>query len=242
MTSQEIKYMDLTLPGAAANLALDEALLDACETGAGPQVLRFWESPEYFVVVGYGNQIGLEVDVEECRAHGVPILRRCSGGGTVLQGPGCLSYTLVLRITDKGPLENIARTNRYVMDRHKEALSHALGQPVHVQGITDLSVGPLKFSGNAQRRKRAALIFHGTFLLDFDISRVERLLPMPSKEPHYRGNRSHETFLANLKVPAAVIKEALQSAWDARNPLTEVPDTRALVKEKYGCADWNWRF
>lgn len=242
MTSQEIKYTDITLPGAAANLALDEALLDACETGVGPQVLRFWESPEYFVVVGYGNQIGLEVDVDECQARGIPVLRRCSGGGTVLQGPGCLSYTLILRITDSGPLENIVQTNRYIMDRNKEALSQALGWPVQVQGITDLSLDSLKFSGNAQRRKRRALVFHGTFLLNFDLSLIEQLLPMPSKEPDYREKRSHETFLTNLKVPAATVKDALRSAWGARTPLTEVPDICALVREKYGRAEWNWRF
>src|ERR1041384_3554800 len=94
-----MKLLDLTLPTPAENLACDEALLDACEGGAADEVLRFWESSTPFVVVGYGNKVAREVNVAACEARGIPILRRCSGGGTVVQGPGCLSYALVLRIT-----------------------------------------------------------------------------------------------------------------------------------------------
>ena len=103
-----MKWLDLTLPSPAENLACDEALLDWCENGKGDEVLRFWEPREHFVVVGYANKIANEVNVAACEKRGIPILRRCSGGGTVLQGPGCLNYTLVLRITDDGPLRNIS--------------------------------------------------------------------------------------------------------------------------------------
>src|ERR1019366_4870445 len=94
--------LDLTLPTPAENLACDEALLDACEAGRHPPVLRFWESPEHFVVVGYSNPVATEVNVEACQAAGVPILRRCTGGGTVVQGPGCLNYALILPIEMEG--------------------------------------------------------------------------------------------------------------------------------------------
>jgi len=36
-----MRHLDLTLASAAANLACDEALLDACDDGSGPEVLRF---------------------------------------------------------------------------------------------------------------------------------------------------------------------------------------------------------
>ena len=93
--------LDLTLPSPAANLACDEVLLDACEEGSGPEVLRFWEPREYFVVAGFSNSVVREANLEACRHIGVGVFRRCSGGGTVLQGPGCLNYSLALKIAGR---------------------------------------------------------------------------------------------------------------------------------------------
>src|SRR5689334_4783234 len=93
-----MKLLDLTLPTPEENLACDEALLDRCDEGVGPAVLRFWQPQQYFVVVGYSNRVEREVNQEVCQARGIPILRRCSGGGAVLQGAGCLNYSLILRI------------------------------------------------------------------------------------------------------------------------------------------------
>ena len=50
-----MEYLDLSLPTPAGNLACDEALLDLCETQETLEILRFWESPQHFVVLGYGN-------------------------------------------------------------------------------------------------------------------------------------------------------------------------------------------
>jgi lipoate-protein ligase A len=152
--------LDATLPSPAANLACDEALLDACEGDSGAEVLRFWEPREYFVVAGFSNAVAREADLEACRRSGVRVLRRCSGGGTVLQGPGCLNYSLVLKIASRPELETIPAANRHIMGRHREALSAALGRQVEVCGVTDLAISGRKFSGNSQRRKRRALLFH----------------------------------------------------------------------------------
>ncbi|MGZ4965007.1 MAG: lipoate--protein ligase family protein [Limisphaerales bacterium] len=234
-------YLDRTLDSPAANLALDEALLDQCEDG-GSEVLRFWESPEYFVVLGYANQVEIEANVPACRERNVPILRRCSGGGTVLQGPGCLNYSLVLNFENNPKLQTIPGANCQIMKRNAEALRTACGLDAEVCGITDLAVGALKFSGNAQRRKRRALIFHGTFLLTFNLQLVSELLRSPSKEPEYRAGRAHGKFIMNLHVDAALIRKALRSAWGANDELQAVPDITTLVQEKYSTDEWNLKF
>jgi lipoate-protein ligase A len=117
-------------------------------------------------------------------------------------------------------------------------LSALLGRPVRVQGHTDLSLGGLKFSGNAQRRKRHALIFHGTFLLGLDLSLMEKFLPMPSRQPDYREDRPHRLFLTNLPVPAETVKDALRQLWSATTTLEVVPDCQRLITEKYSRDDW----
>ncbi|MFN7141432.1 MAG: biotin/lipoate A/B protein ligase family protein [Limisphaerales bacterium] len=264
-----MKLLDLSLPSPAENLALDEALLDWCESGQGEETLRFWESPQVFVVVGYANKVDLETNRAACEAANVPILRRCSGGGTVVQGPGCLNYNLVLNIEANPELQTIPQTNNFVMERQRKAmegvmkgameywsngvlekqnnsttpsLQHSAPPPPLVRGHTDLALGNLKFSGNAQRRKRHFLVFHGTFLLNFDLPLISRLLRMPSKEPDYRENRSHEQFITNLQIPADQIKAALRDIWSAREPLTQIPDYQTLVRERYSRPEWNLKF
>jgi lipoate-protein ligase A len=239
-----MKYLDLTLPSAAENLACDEVLLDRCEVGLAGEVIRFWEPRSPFVVAGYANQVKREVDLAACRRLGVPVLRRCSGGGTVLQGPGCLNYSLVLQIQAAAPTKSISETNRFILERHAAVFQALLGKQVQIQGQTDLAVGNLKFSGNAQRRRHKSLIFHGTFLLDFDLSLVAKVLPMPSKQPEYREGRSHQEFLVNLHVSAAAVKAALMEAWGARETLAEPPmeQIAKLVREKYSTEEWNLKF
>lgn len=239
-----MKYLDLTLPAPAENLACDEALLDQCDAGASDEVLRFWEPAEYFVVVGYANRVATEVNPLFCRSRGIPVLRRCTGGGTVLQGPGVLNYSLILRIDPAGPVRSIGSTNDYVLEKLQAALAPALGAAVRARGQTDLAIEGLKICGNAQRRKKDALLFHGSFLLNLDFALLEQTLPLPSKQPDYRANRSHTDFLQNLRISPALIKSTLRQAWDARQPLAEIPirPIQDLVREKYALAEWNEKF
>jgi len=239
-----VKYCDLTLPTPAENLACDEALLDMAESGAAGDLLRVWDGGHYFVVVGYGKKANVEVDLPFCRLNTIPILRRCTGGGTVLQGPGCLNYTLVLRMAGSENLGSITATNNFILKRHQTALATLLKAPIEMRGHTDHAIGGLKFSGNAQRRKKDFLIFHGTFMLHLDISLIEKALPVPAKQPDYRLNRSHSDFLVNLKAPASRIKAALAKCWGATERLERIPFDRitTLVRDKYSRDDWNFRF
>jgi lipoate-protein ligase A len=234
--------LDRTLPTPAENLACDELLLDQAEAGECQETLRFWEPQEYFVVVGYASKVAAEVNAAACARLGIPILRRCSGGGAVLEGPGCLNYALVLRI-DKD-LGGISSSNRVIMGRHQQALTQALGRQVEVQGVTDLTLAGRKFSGNSQRRKRRFVLFHGTFLLEFDISLIERCLLLPKRQPDYRRDRTHLDFLVNLQQPAQSVKQVLRATWQAYQPLDELPWPRldALACEKYSRPEWNLRY
>jgi lipoate---protein ligase len=252
-----MQFLDLTFPTPAENLAGDEVLLDWFEENGGDGLLRFWEPTNYFVVLGYGNQVATEVNASACEAEGIPILRRCSGGGTVLQGPGCLNYSLVLKIEEHGPLANITAANRFIMERNRQGIEKECRMQnaecrIGIRGCTDLALNPgpttldpsLKFSGNAQRRRKHFLLFHGTFLLQFDLALIDRFLRMPSKEPDYRQRRSHKDFLTNLALPADAVKRALRDAWGAAAALEVVPrDAIALLaRDKYVTAEWNFKF
>lgn len=238
--SASLQLLDLTLPTPAENLACDEALLNACEEQGGT-ALRFWESPVPFVVVGYGNEVVREVNVTACAADAVPVLRRCSGGGTVLQGPGCLNYAVVLEIAADPALATVSGANKLILHRNAAALSELLGGPVGICGDTDLVWRGFKFSGNAQRRRRTHLLFHGTILLGFDLALVGRYLPQPSRQPDYRQARPHCEFIANLGLSTSALKRAVTEVWQADTMLVSWPEeeTRRLVRERYSLAEWN---
>ena len=252
-----MKVLDLTLTSPAENLACDEALLDWCEESEGDEILRFWESPEPFVVVGYANKLSTEVNVAACDAKKIPVYRRCSGGGTVIQGPGCLSYALVLRIKEKSPLAGITTANQFIMERNRQAIQSLFPGPetpdakpqISVRGHTDLAINSQpstlnKFSGNSQRRRKNYLLFHGTFLLDFDLRLISECLNMPSKQPDYRSDRGHGDFVTNLHIGADDVKAAMQETWNVKSVLKSPPldKVSALVKERYSSRDWNWKF
>lgn len=237
----KIYLLDATLQTPEENLALDEALLEECHAG-GPEVLRFWESPRPFVVLGLSGRVDQEICKEACRQDDIPILRRISGGGTVLQGPGCLSYTLVLSKTRHQAMTSIEGTHAYILDTFCRAL-RAFHPEIRRKGISDLAIYNHKISGNAHRRLRHAILFHGTLLYNFPLALMERYLRMPSRQPTYREERPHISFVRNLKVDPQDIKRALAAAWGVEKEMTDWP--RALVAElvgqRYALSSWNIR-
>lgn len=238
-----MRYVDRTFPTPEHNLACDEALLELCEAGGAP-VLRVWEPAAPFVVLGYASPSAADVDLAACRARRIPVLRRISGGGTVVQGPGVLNFSVVLPLSAARELRTIAGTTRYVLHRHRDALQPLLSQPVALEGSSDLTVAGRKFAGHAQRRRGQHVLFHGSLLLAADLRLIGQLLPLPGRQPAYRDGRSHADFLANLRLPADTVKAALQHAWGATEHAVRLPDDRidALVAQHYALDAWNYRF
>jgi lipoate-protein ligase A len=233
--------LDLTLADAAANLALDEALLLAAEEADGPEVLRFWELPSYAVVVGAGGSVAIDVNVAACAAEGVPILRRASGGGTVVIGPGCLCFSLVLAYDSAPGLADIRASNRYVLDRVANALLPLVA--ARFEGTSDLAVNGVKVSGNSQQRKRRHFLHHGTILCGFAVERLAKYLHAPERQPEYRRNRPHAEFVGNLPATTAAVKRLLAEEFRPEGAYGTAPEevTRRLVSERYEREEWNLR-
>jgi lipoate-protein ligase A len=231
-------FLDRTLPTLAENLALDEALLlDAVRGGA--EVLRVWQWPELAVVLGAGGRIADDVHEERCRADGVALVRRSSGGGTVLLGPGCLLYTVVIAYQRNPAFTQIIPSYRYILSRIVAGL-RAVAPHLDVRGSSDIADMERKVSGNAQQRKRTHLLQHGTLLYDFDIARIADYLKAPPRQPDYRRQREHRDFLTNLPTDADTLKRCLRTAWGAVGELACVPTDllRQLVVDKHSRDEW----
>jgi lipoate-protein ligase A len=234
--------LDHTLPTPAENLALDEALLLTAEAGQGGEVLRFWEQSNFAVVLGAGCKLGDDLDEARCLADGVPILRRSSGGGTVLLGPGCLCFSLVLAYERSPLLREVPFSYAYILERLREALTGLLPN-IERAGTSDLMAAGRKFSGNAQQRKRHFLLHHGTLLYGFPLERISDYLRIPQRQPQYREGRSHGEFVCNLPVSGEELKHRLRAVWEAHEELTgwTADAVRELVETKYARPEWTRR-
>ena len=248
--------LDLTLDTPAANLALDEALLDACAEGELPTggLLRIWESPQTMVVVGRASKLAQEVDLATCEQLNLPVLRRISGGMAIVAGPGCLMFAVVDRLSPQTGT-NVDQLHHYAM-RHLTASLQRLGLSATHAGTCDIATlggdtlnsaalgsdsQPCKVSGNSLRLGRNAFLYHGTFLYDFDLPLIERCLRPPPRSPDYRQGRPHQTFVANLPTSREPLIDSLINTWQAYALLPTWPQQRVarLVQERYGLTSWN---
>lgn len=200
-----LRWLDLSLSNPAGNLRLDDDLLQA-----GTAVFRVWESADECVVLGHSGDPERDAHVGECARIGAPVIRRCSGGGAVVIGPGCLNYSLVLPFEWNPGWRDVAVSMRWVMDRIRAGLRVP---GLRREGMGDLALHGLKVSGNAQRRTAHAFLHHGTLLYNFDSQRAERLLKEPVRQPAYRAGRTHRDFLGNLPIGVDEVKARLIDTW-----------------------------
>ena len=238
-----MKTLDQSYEEPAMNLACDEILLNEVDSATREATLRFWEPKLPFVVIGYGNNIHRECLVESCKQNKIQIFRRLSGGGAVLQASGCLNYSLILPISAKEGTKNIGSTNCHVMKTHQRAFTEALNRKVTIEGHTDLALNGLKFSGNAQKRTKNALVFHGTFLLNLDFELLDQSLQMPSVEPSYREGRSHDKFCTNIPLTVDSVKNLIKHAWQSKGAAKPADREKIyqLTNAKYNQKEWIYR-
>jgi lipoate-protein ligase A len=238
----DLAFLDETLPTVEENLALDEALLIEADEGRSGPLLRFWMPDGLAVVLGASRRIARDVNVEACRSDRVPIVRRSSGGGTVVIGPGVLNATVVLPQSAAPGLGAVDTAQRFVLDRMAAALSHRVPD-IEVRGSGDLVLQDRKVAGSAQRRLKHWFLVHISLLCEFPLERVSRYLLEPDRQPSYRGGRVHGEFLRNLEAPRRIVGEVIRQAWcppHLPSPVAGVPREllENLLAERFANRSW----
>ncbi len=234
--------LDLTCASVDLDLALDEALLIEADAGRSGRVLRFWEPADFALVMGASCRIGDDIRVDLCRADGVPIFRRTSGGGTVVVGPGALNVSVILPESAAPGLSAVDGAHRYVLDGIARSI-RGVGPQVKLEGRGDLVLEDRKCGGSAQRRLKRWFMVHCSILYDFSIERIVRYLTIPPRQPEYRQGRSHEDFLRNLGLPRNILMDVIRGGFSA-GPLSSRPPAvpsavlEGLLAEKFANPTW----
>lgn len=253
-------FWDHSYPTPEENLAFDEAVLEWMDnqTNSDAELLRLWQMPKRCVVIGRSSKVSLEVNQFACQQDDVPIYRRMSGGASIVAGPGCLMFSLLLSLERRPNCRGLDGAHHTVMSRMREALCcafKAIGSDaqVGIQGICDLTIDGRKISGNALRIKRNWLMYHGTLLINMPLEWIEHYLLEPPKQPEYRQGRKHREFVESLTKsiadPSRLIQEfssALKTQWEAIHSWNQHPfaaahetSTQDWVRRRYGDPAWH---
>lgn len=124
----------------------------------------------------------------------IPVIRRFSGGGTVVVDENTLFVTFICQREAHAFQPFPEPILRWAEEIYKEVFQH----PQFCLRENDFVLGQHKCGGNAQYIKKDRWLLHTSFLWDFEERSMAYLLH-PPKTPLYRAGRTHEEFLCRLK-------------------------------------------
>ncbi len=179
------RLLKLEVKDAFTNMAIDEAVLTARIAGKVPSTLRFYRWNPSAVSIGRFQDLHNEVHVENCRKHGIDIVRRITGGGAVYHDyDGEITYSVVVDGKDLGYADmDIVSAYKTVCLGLVEA-AKILGitaefNPLNAKQCPNLTIKGKKISGSAQSYKRNILLQHGTFLVELNHEKMFTFLKVP---------------------------------------------------------------
>ena len=207
-------------------------------------VFLLWQNDPAVIVGSYQN-ICREVHVESLRRLGIPVVRRCTGGGTVYHDLGNVNYTYITQadggVSYDGVLLPVIR-----------ALND-IGVPARKNRTCDIAIGDLKISGSAQRMTKGRLLHHGTLLFSSDLEVLDRITTRRKNDCFQsRGTQSAICTVTNIREHLAspmTIEEFQDRLLGQMVPpgcphLTLTAEQEAEVcrlrDEKYRSWEWTW--
>lgn len=177
--------------GAPQRLTFFLAAEEYLANSAAEDLFFTWQSPPT-VICGRNQIIENEVNLDYCRAHGIAVVRRKSGGGCVYSDTGNVMLSYIT--PDKGVEEVFARYLQMVAGALRD-----LGFDAVTTAHNDILVGDRKVSGNACFALPNATIVHGTMLYDLDFDALEKATTPSEAKLAKHGVQSVRQRVVNLK-------------------------------------------
>ena len=190
------RVLDTGLRPAAQNIALNRALLEARQADEIPSTLRFLRfTPS--ALLGYHQSAEQELNLDYCKANGIAVQRRITGGGAIYFDETQIGWELYLHRRDVGTTDMQAISKR-ICHAAATAIS-ALGVDARYRPRNDIEVDGRKISGTGGAFDGNALLFQGTLLVEFDVEKMLRVLRIPAEKLSDKAIASARERVANLK-------------------------------------------
>jgi lipoate-protein ligase A len=176
-----------------------------------------------YVCIGFHQDAEHEVDLEFCRANGIPVFRRDVGGGAVYLDGGQLFFQMVLRRGDaRIPASREAFYRKFlspVVDIYRR-----LGIPARYKPINDVIAGSRKISGSGVGEIGGCVVFVGNLIVDFNYEMMTRVLKVPDEK--FR-DKVHKTLRENLSTIRRELGDGRAAQWTEER-------LNALMIEEFG--------
>ena len=250
---------------AAMNMAIDEAMLLTQKASFQP-TLRFYDWLQPSFSFGYFQRIAEEVDVAACDTHGIELVRRMTGGGTVVHGWD-VTYTIIVPHGCGGLSKDIsaaycAISNCLIngLQRLGIDVAHQIEKPLAGNAPNICLTNPAqydtllngkKIAGVSQRRNQSGVMYQGYIALDLPTSDV---LVLASKQVGFDRVAAGQSTAINQCRSAPIYRNQLEDAValgfgktlsiqfvDAELLPQEIETAELLAQTKYGSAEWNFR-
>ncbi|PON56795.1 Biotinyl protein ligase (BPL) and lipoyl protein ligase (LPL), catalytic domain containing protein [Trema orientale] len=197
------------------------------------------------IVMGISGGAAELLDIKSVLRDGIPVIRRFTGGGTVIVDSGTVFVTLICNKEAVTGLQPYPRPIMFWSGLFYAKVFHGIGD-FHLRE-NDYVFGTRKFGGNAQSITKNRWIHHTSFLWDYDVRNMA-YLKHPKRAPEYRLARDHLEFVCRMKeyMPRAVFidktVEVLETDFSVRsiepNGLASLlntefcPSTRLLTRQE----------
>jgi len=212
----------------ATNMAVDEAIVSAVVEGASSPTLRFYAWSPPCLSLGR-NQPLADANLEACRAAGMDVVRRPTGGRAILHTDE-LTYSLSLRQSDPRATGDVVESYRRLSEgllaglrRLGVEVAQATGRRKPASELTaicfespsdyEITVGGRKLVGSAQWRARGGVLQHGSLPLHGDLARIVAFLSLApgERERQRRDLRRRAATLAEALGAPASFEQAAQA-------------------------------
>lgn len=183
------------------------------------------------IVLGISGKPHLLCNLDLVTADSIALIRRFSGGGTVIVDHNIIFSSLIMNRHD---LPDVKPYPREIMSWTEGVYGPALAKIAKKELATanfsvrenDYVFGDLKFGGNAQAISKDRWVHHTSFLWGVNPEAM-RYLSMPSKRPAYRGERDHRSFLTPLHNYVTHRNDVYKAVVDTLASHFQVTDTSA---------------
>jgi lipoate-protein ligase A len=173
------RVIDTGIRGGRANIAFDEALVEGRREGRIPDTIRFLRFRPS-ALLGRHQYLSQEIRTDYCRANGIEIGRRITGGGGLYLDEGQIGWELVF---DRKNLDfsDLTEATRRICEAAASGIAR-LGVAARYRPRNDIEVDGRKLGGTGGFFDGDTLFYQGTLLIDFDPARMTAVLNIPAEK------------------------------------------------------------
>ena len=261
----EWRCIDTKENSGAYNMAVDETFIEAVASGESIPILRFYGWKPSCVSIGYFQRVASSIDLVFCRENGIHVVRRITGGRTVLHQKE-IAYSIVIPESHEFVKGSITEAYKKISIGLLEGLKlcgikaefspgilHASTSSACFEASSkyEIVIGGKKLVGSAQTRKKGVVLQHGSIILDFDEAIFANCLGLSSDLRKkfivdYKQKAASIFVDSGKNFSAEFIIEKIKKGFEEyanvniiEDNITKLEDKRLIsLKVKYSSEEW----